>query len=68
MDSREVCQAGDQVKYTEKEYKEFSRLVRMAESQDQMDRINARLEQPKFIQEHGTEKCDVMYERLCNEK
>jgi hypothetical protein len=55
------------VKYTKKELAEFRRLVRKAESQRQMDRIEARLEQPKFIEKHGREKCDAMFEELMRE-
>ena len=50
--------------YTKAEYKEFSRLVRLAESSRQIDRIKARLEQPKFIERVGKEKCDLMFEAL----
>ncbi len=36
----------------------------MTGSLDQMDRINARIDIPKFIKEHGKEKCDAMYAEL----
>ena len=54
--------------YTRKEYNEFKRLVMLAESIRQMDRIKARLEQPKFIERVGREKCDLMFEELKKEK
>lgn len=54
--------------YTRKEYNEFKRLVMLAESVRQMDRIEARLEQPKFIERVGREKCDLMFEELKKEK
>lgn len=50
--------------YTRKEYNEFKRLVLLAESRDQMDRINSRIEQPKFIELVGRDKCDLMFEEL----
>lgn len=53
--------------FTKKELDEFRRLVEMAESPVQMDRINSRLEQPKFIEKHGREKCDLMFKVLCRE-
>jgi len=43
---------------------EFERLSDMSSSQDQMDRINARLEFPKFIEKHGRELCDEMFAEL----
>jgi hypothetical protein len=40
----------------------------MAESPRQMDRIKARLEQPKFIERVGKDKCDLMFEELKKEQ
>lgn len=54
--------------YTRKEYHEFRKLVIMAESPRQMDRIKARLEQPKFIERVGKDKCDLMFEELKKEQ
>ena len=54
--------------YTRKEYREFRKLVIMAESPRQMDRIKARLEQPKFIERVGKDKCDLMFEELKKEQ
>lgn len=51
--------------YTQTEYRRFKRLVEMAESRVQMDRINSRLEMPRFIEEVGREKCDLMFAELC---
>ena len=53
--------------FTKKELDEFRKLVEMAESPRQMDRINARLEQPKFVEKHGKEKCDLMFKVLLRE-
>ncbi len=55
---------GKTVEYTKKELKEFRKLVEMGESQNQMDRINSRLEMPNFIKRVGREKCDAMFEVL----
>ena len=54
--------------YTVAEYRKFKRLVEMAESRVQMDRINSRLQMPKFIEEVGREKCDLMFKVLCGKK
>lgn len=54
--------------YTRKEYKEFKRLVMLAESIEQVDRIESRLEQPKFVARVGREKCDLMFEELKKEQ
>lgn len=51
--------------YTAAEFRRFKRLVEMAESRVQMDRIESRLKMPKFIEEVGREKCDIMFARLC---
>lgn len=51
--------------YTAAEFRKFKRLVEMAESRVQMDRINARFEQKKFIEQVGREKCDLMFKVLC---
>jgi hypothetical protein len=53
--------------YTEADLREFRRLVLMTESRNQMSRINARFEMPKFIEKHGKEKCDAMFEILKKE-
>ena len=53
--------------YTKKELDEFRLLVVQGESRDQVDRINSRLEMPKFIKRVGRDKCDVMYEVLKKE-
>ncbi len=51
--------------YTPQQYRRFKKLVELAESQNQVDRITARFEQPKFIKEVGKEICDEMFARLC---
>lgn len=53
--------------YTKAELDEFRKLVQDAESLNQMRRLNAKLEQPKFIERVGKEKCDVMFEVLKKE-
>lgn len=55
------------IEYTQKELKEFRRLVELGESLQQMDRIESRLEMPKFIERVGREKCDAMFEQLKRE-
>jgi hypothetical protein len=50
--------------YTDEELKEFRRLVQMGESSRQMDRIESRLEIPRFIEKVGRQKCDEMFEVL----
>lgn len=56
-----------EVNYTEEELNEFRELVELGESCHQMDRINSRLEMPKFIKRVGREKCDAMFEVLKQE-
>ena len=51
------------MEYTEEELKEFDRLTWM-ESGDQMNRIVGRLEMRKFIEKHGKEKCEVMFQEI----
>ena len=53
--------------YTQEELKEFRRLVQMGESSRQMDRIESRLEIPRFIEKVGRQKCDAMFEVLKTE-
>lgn len=55
------------VNYTEEELNEFRELVELGESCHQMDRINSRLDMPKFIERVGREKCDAMFEVLKQE-
>jgi len=57
----------NEVTYTEEELDEFRNLVEMAESCHQLDRINSRLEMPKFIERVSREKCDAMFEVLKSE-
>lgn len=52
-------------RYTEAQYRRFVRLVEKGESRRQMDRIDARLAWPKFIEEvGGKDVCDEMFARL----
>ncbi len=55
------------MKYTEKELKEFRRLVQLGESLNQMNRIRSRMAMPKFIEDVGKEKCDEMFKVLQEE-
>jgi len=47
--------------WTLDEYDEFLRLVNLGSSSDQMDRIESRLEMPKFIKRVGKNRCDEMF-------
>lgn len=49
---------------TAEEIKEFDRLLCMTESPHQMTRISGRLDMKKFIDLHGREKCDSMFEKV----
>lgn len=42
----------------------FEKLVDNTSSRDQLTRISARLDMQKFIEQHGKEKCDVMFAEL----
>lgn len=53
--------------YEEKDFEEFEQLYYMS-SGDQLERIRSRLEMPKFIEKHGKEVCDIMYERVVEEE
>ena len=55
------------MKYTDEELNEFRRLVELSESINQMDRIESRLEMPRFIERVGRDKCDAMFEVLKKE-
>lgn len=50
--------------WTEDELKEFKRLSELSGSRHQMDRIDARIEMPKFVEKHGKEKCNAMWAHL----
>lgn len=54
------------IEYTQEELDEFKKLVEMAESRSQMDRIESRLKMPKFVEKVGKAKCDEMFKVLCN--
>ena len=55
-------------RYTREQYAEFKQLVLLAESIHQMDRIEARLQQPKFIARVGKDVCELMFEELKREQ
>jgi hypothetical protein len=50
--------------YTAAELRQFDRLTEQLSSRNQLDRIHARLELPKFIKKYGKEKCDTMFAAL----
>lgn len=52
--------------FTKDEFQQFFRLVNMSGSADQMDRINSRLEMPKFIEAVGRPACDKMWALIEN--
>lgn len=52
--------------FTREQFGKFFKLVNMGCSSDQMDRINSRLDMPKFIKEVGRDKCDEMYKLIEN--
>lgn len=50
------------IKYTEEEFKEFDRITMSQSSLSNLERIMARLDLSKFVEKHGREKCDAMWE------
>lgn len=51
--------------YTKEELREFDRITNMLSSPRQMVRLDARLTLvPAFVEKHGKEKCDAMFEVL----
>lgn len=46
------------------ELRQFTRLVNMTSSRDQMARIEARLDMQKFVERVGKDKCDAMFAHL----
>lgn len=57
----------NQTNFTQEELEEFRVLLKKTESIKQMERIDGRLEMPKFIKRMGKEKCDAMFELLKQE-
>lgn len=53
--------------YTKQEMDEFRDIVECGQSQNQMARIESRLDMQKFVAKHGKEKCDAMFKVLCEE-
>jgi hypothetical protein len=53
--------------FTKEELDEFRVLVEKGESRQQMDRIESRLDMPKFIERVGRDKCNAMFEVLKKE-
>lgn len=52
------------MEWTAEELKEFERLCTLASSPNQVHRIKSRTRMPKFIEQHGKEKCDAMFAHL----
>jgi hypothetical protein len=50
-------------KWTDLE-KEFDKLIDMSESRDQVTRIDGRYRLNRFVEQHGKEACDAMWERI----
>jgi len=50
--------------YTPALLKRFDRLTEKLSSRDQLRRIEARLEIKAFVETHGKEGCDAMFEAL----
>ncbi|MEG2969485.1 MAG: hypothetical protein RSC54_24075 [Pseudomonas sp.] len=48
------------------QFERFFNLVNASGSSDQMDRINSRLDMPKFVREVGRLSCDRMYALIDN--
>jgi hypothetical protein len=48
-------------KYSKKLLAEFDRLTSRLSSLNQLERIEARLEMPRFVEKHGKEVCDAMF-------
>lgn len=47
--------------FSDAELRQFARLTLKLSSRNQLHRIEARMELPKFIEKHGKEKCDAMF-------
>ena len=53
-----------EVSFTPEDMNEFTQLVILGESHDQMSRITSRLEFPAFIERVGRETCNAMFDIL----
>jgi len=54
--------------WTEEEFEEFAHISDNLSSPDQCDRIGARMDMPRFVEKHGKEKCDLMFEELTKDE
>lgn len=52
------------ITWTDEELADFDRLTWLSSSSRQVDRIESRIEMPKFIEKHGMEKCNAMFAHL----
>lgn len=52
--------------WTKKEITEFDKLIEDVSSQDQLSRIRGRLQMQHFVNTHGKDKCDEMWNHLEN--
>lgn len=50
--------------YTKEELREFDRITDRLSGRSQLDRIDARFDLKRFIEKHGKEKCDEMFQEL----
>jgi hypothetical protein len=50
--------------YTKAELRRFDRVTMRLSSRDQLERISARMEIKRVVEELGKEKCDAMYAAL----
>ena len=53
-----------EIKWTKKELDEFDDLTMQTSSKYQMERINGRMALNRFVEKHGKEKCNAMFEVL----
>lgn len=50
-----------EITWTEEELREFDSLVDGVSSRSNLERIAARIDMNKFVEQHGKEKCDAMF-------
>lgn len=53
------------MKWTKEEITEFNRLYHLSGG-SQMQRIESRLDMPRFVSKHGEDKCKAMYQHIIN--
>lgn len=55
------------IEYTTAELEEFKRLYMATGSYDNAQRVIARIDLREFLEKHGKDKCNAMYEKLMAE-